>query len=49
MKRILTVLFLSALTITLSSCSHTIKTEPVGKMGVEDAMRLYMTHPSVAE
>jgi hypothetical protein len=49
MKRILTVLLLSALTITLSSCSHTIKTEPVGKMGVEDAMRLYMTNPSVVE
>jgi hypothetical protein len=49
MKRILTVLLLSALTIPLSSCSHTIKTEPVGKMRIEDTMRLYMTHPSVAE
>ena len=41
-------LFLVLVVLTCSAC-RTIRTCDVGEIGVEDAMRLYMTNPTVAE
>jgi len=40
--------FLLLVVLTCSAC-RTIRTYDVGKIGVEDAMRLYITNPTVAE
>ncbi len=35
------------LTVFVAACGTTIKTYPTGTLGVEDAVRLYMTNPTV--
>lgn len=48
MRRSALVLLFVLAVLTCSAC-RTIRTHDVAKVGVEDAMRLYMTNPTVAE
>ena len=48
MKRSVAGVCLLLVVLACSAC-RTIPTHDVGKIGVEDAMRLYMTNPTVAE
>jgi hypothetical protein len=48
MRRSAVVLLLVFVVLTCSAC-RTIRTHDVGKVGVEDAMRFYMTNPTVVE
>lgn len=43
------VILLPLISFLAMSCGTTIKTYPTGTIGVEDAIRLYMTNPTVAE